>query len=428
MGIRPRGLFARALLPLAALIGCAFAASQAQAEGTGLFSAESLAVVADVRAAAAEGERSWTDGGFGKARFGGDDDEGWKLRPVATEAQIVWEPSFTWSLKGRVTLAAQHEQDQPVDLSEAYLTWKPLPRRDTRIEAKAGLHWPEISLEHHGAAWTVDDMITPSAINSWIGEEVKVIGLEGTVRQELGGHRISGTLGLFGFNDTAGTLLAFRGWAMHDQKVTAFSKQQLPPLDQSVWLDAQAPRTLPIIEIDDRVGYYGKLEWQPPLPVSLSAFHYNNRGDPEAVTENLQWGWETRFWNLGARIDLSDNTRILAQALTGTTEMGFEENGHYWVETRFRSGYARISHTIGRTTLSLRGDWFDTRERGGWMSPQESEDGWAATAAVGWNLSKNINVLGEVLHLDSDRGTRQRIGVEPKQKQTVVQAALRLSF
>jgi hypothetical protein len=79
-------------------------------------------------------------------------------------------------------------------------------------------------------------------------------------------------------------------------------------------------------------------------------------------------------------------------------------------------------------TLSLRGDWFDTRERGSWMEREESEDGWAATAAANWNLNKNINVLGEVFHIDSERGTRQRIGVEPKQKQTVIQAALRLSF
>jgi hypothetical protein len=428
MGIHPALLLARLLLPIAALLFAFLAPATARAEPSGLFSAESFSIVADVRAAAANGERSWTDGGFGKARFGGTDDEDWKLRPVATEAQLVWEPSFSWSLKGRVTFAAQHEQDHPVDLSEAYLTFKPVPRAGTRIEAKAGLHWPEISLEHHGAAWTVDDMITPSAINSWIGEEVKVVGLEGTVRQDLGGHQVAGTLGLFGFNDTAGTLLAFRGWAMHDLKATAFSKMQLPPLDQALWLDAQAPRTLPVIEIDDRVGYYGRIEWRLPLPVTVNAFYYNNRGDPLAVTDKLQWGWETKFWNFGARIDLTSNTRILAQVLTGITEMGPEENEHYWVETRFRSAYARISHDIGPATLSLRGDWFETSETGSWMAPQESEEGWAATAAVSWKLSDNIKLLGEALHINSERGTRLRIGVEPRQKQTIVQAALRLSF
>jgi len=176
------------------------------------------------------------------------------------------------------------------------------------------------------------------------------------------------------------------------------------------------------------MGYYGRLEWRLPATATLTAFHYNNRGDPEAVTSKLQWGWETRFWNFGARIDLSERTRILAQALTGMTEMGIEEDEHYWVETRFRSAYLRLSHDLGRTTVSVRADWFDTRERGSWMDTQESEDGWAATAAGNWKLSDNINVLCEVLHIDSERGTRLRIGVEPKQRQTIVQAALRLSF
>ena len=61
-------------------------------------------------------------------------------------------------------------------------------------------------------------MITPSAINSWIGEEVKVVGVEGTATHPLAGGRLSGTFGLFGFNDTAGTQLAFRGWALHDRR------------------------------------------------------------------------------------------------------------------------------------------------------------------------------------------------------------------
>jgi hypothetical protein len=108
--------------------------------------------------------------------------------------------------------------------------------------------------------------------------------------------------------------------------------------------------------------------------------------------------------------------------------MGFEEGEHYWVETRFRSAYLRLTHDLGKATVSARADWFDTRERGSWMAPQESEEGWAATAAVNWKLSNSFSVLGEFLRIDSERGTRARIGVAPKQRQTVAQAALRLSF
>ena len=46
--------------------------------------------------------------------------------------------------------------------------------------------WPPVSLEHEGADWHVQDSITPSAINSWIGEEVRPVALEGTLAANLG--------------------------------------------------------------------------------------------------------------------------------------------------------------------------------------------------------------------------------------------------
>lgn len=381
----------------------------------------------DLRLAGADGEPSWTDGGFGRARFGGGDGGGFSPRPALAAAELVWRPPLGWDLTGTLSVAAQHEQDYPVDLIEAFVTWKPVPRGPTRLSARAGLLWPPVSLEHEGPAWTVTDMITPSAINSWIGEEVKTVAAEGTVSRALGGQRVSATLALFGFNDTAGTLLAFRGWAMHDLKAGAFGHQPLPPLNDFM-LFAQAPATRPTIELDGRLGVYGKLAWSPAAPVQVEAFYYANRGVPEAVTSTLQWGWETRFLHLGLSADLGPRTRLLAQALTGTTEMGIEEDGRYWVETRYRAAYLRATHDIGRVALSGRVDLFDTRERGSQMARDESEEGWALTAAGRLRLSDEAALLVEGLHVDSRRGTRLRAGVAPKQDQTVVQLALRLTL
>ena len=413
---------------LAAALLCLLAATPSHAGPSGIFSGESISAVADLRLVAANGEHGWTDGGFGKSRFGGTDDGDWKLRPVPAEAELIWQPRFSWSLSGTMVVAAQDGQDHPVDLIEAYVTLKPLPKDDTHLSGRAGLYWPSISLEHQGAAWQVADMITPSAINSWIGEEVKLIGAEATLAQDIGANRISGTVGIFGFNDTAGTLLAFRGWALHDLKAGAFGHEPLPPLNEILEY-AQAAKTRPLIEIDDRPGFYAKLQWRLAAPVILDAFYYRNRGDPEAATSELQWGWDTRFWNFGARFDLGSRTRIIAQALTGTTEMGFEKEEHYWVETRFRSAYARISHSIGKVTLSARYDVFDTRERGSYMDRGESEKGWAGAAAVSWKLTPQINILGETLHIKSKRGgIRGELGLPERQRQTVIQASIRLSF
>ncbi|MGE5721110.1 MAG: hypothetical protein ACM3YM_01505 [Sphingomonadales bacterium] len=421
--IPPRILSA---LLFAALL-CVLPLHTAAAAQADLLSPETLSAVGDFRLVATNGERSWTKGGFGKARFGGADDRDFKVRPVAGEAALIWQPRLTWSLSGTVVAAVQQGQEHPVDLVEAYLTLKPLPHGSTRLSGRAGLFWPQISLEHQGPAWSVADMITPSAINSWIGEEVKVVGAEASIAEDLGGNQLSGTVGVFGFNDTAGTMLAFRGWALHDLKATAFGHQRLPPLGEDLEY-YQAARTRPLIEIDDRPGFYGRLAWRMAAPVTLSAFYYRNRARPEAKTRALQWGWNTVFWNLGARVDLSSNTKILVQALTGWTEMGFERDDHYWVETRFRSAYLRLSHQIGAVTLSGRTDWFGTRERGSRMERDESERGWAGTAAASWKLSSHVNLLGEVLHIASKRGNRDRLALAPHQAQTVVQASLRLTL
>ncbi len=385
-----------------------------------------LTAVIDFRIVLTDGERSWTDGGFGRSRFGGGDGD-LAVHAVPANAELVWHGPLAWNLEGTVAIAAQDEQDQPVDLIEAYLAWRPVPRSATRFSARAGMFWPQVSLEHEGPAWSVTDMITPSAINSWIGEEVKTVGIEGTASHPLGAGRISAALGLFGFNDTAGALLAFRGWALHDQKTGAFSRQALPPLN-AFMLSSQPPWTTPTLELDDRPGYYGRLAWQMAAPVALEAFYYSNRGDPEAITPDLQWGWDTRFLNLGARVDLGERTRILAQALTGTTEMGIPEPGGYWVETRFRAAYLRVTHRIGRAALSGRVDLFDTRQSGSQVGADDSEDGMALTAAVAWHLSDQAELILEGLHVDSERGARARLGIAPGQNQEIIQAAMRVTL
>ncbi len=115
--------------------------------------------------------------------------------------------------------------------------------------ARAGLMWPPVSLEHGGGEWPVNESITPSAINSWIGEEVKVVGAEQRLRSPWAQHKIAVTGAVFDMNDTSGTLLAFRAWALHDRKAMIFRAQPLPPLNGFI---KQYPAALfaPVIEID----------------------------------------------------------------------------------------------------------------------------------------------------------------------------------
>src|SRR5438552_5783727 len=154
------------------------------------------------------------------------------------------------------------------------------------FSARAGLMFPPVSLEHEGADWHVKDSITPSAINSWIGEEVRPVAVEGTVAADFGKNKLRATAALMAANDTSGTLLTFRGWALHDRMTLAGHRQPLPPLDEEL-AGYQAPFTHPLLDIHNgfahRPGYYAKLSWQPPIPVRLELFRYDNRADPRDV-------------------------------------------------------------------------------------------------------------------------------------------------
>lgn len=394
---------------------------------TDILSGRTLSILLDARLVGANGGERFSDGGMGITRFSGGAGGDFKIEPLPIEADLIWTPRFTNTLAGNVSVAWQRDQEDDVDLIEAFLTFLPPRTGAISFSAKAGLYWPEISLEHAtGGAWSTVHTITPSAINSWVGEETKVVGIEATMMASLGNHDISATAGVFGFNDTSGTLLSFRGWALHDLKATMFGRFALPP--RNAFMEgAQEDVTRSTLEIDDRPGFYGRIEWRPPSPFTVNAFYYDNRGDPEAFTPNLQWGWRTRFANIGLSVEPAQGTRILAQGMYGTTQMGFKEGGVYWVDTLYRSAYLLVAHEIGKGEISGRAEFFGTRERGSEMDPgEENQNGWALTAAARWSFTDFLTGFLEVLHVRSDRGARARLGLPPTESQTVLQASVRV--
>ena len=212
-------------------------------------------------------------------------------------------------------------------MSQAYLNFRPMrSNNETSFSARAGLMWPPVSLEHEGNDWHVADSITPSAINSWIGEEVRPVAVEASAQTEAGSQRLRATLVLFAANDTAGTLLSFRGWALHDRTTLAFNRWPLPPISGPM-AEKQAPFTHPLLDLHSgfahRPGYYAKLSWQPPIPVRIDLFRYDNRADPEDVDPEHEWGWRTAFDDIGVDANLGGGAELKAQALQGRTRIGF---------------------------------------------------------------------------------------------------------
>jgi hypothetical protein len=426
------GLGKRELRSGAGQVACAIvalcASSPCAAGPVDLFSADTLELSGDVRLVAVDGERSWVDGGLGKLRSSGAGDD-FRVRPQLGNVNLIWQPHLGWSLSAVVVGSLQGGERTEAGLSQAYLSFKPMRGGKIALSARAGLMWPPVSLEHEGADWHVRDSITPSAINSWIGEEVRPVAIEGTVATDLGSHRLKATAALFAANDTSGTLLTFRGWALHDRTTLAFRRQPLPPLDEEL-AEYQAPFTHPLIDLGRgfarRPGYYAKLAWQPPIPVRVELFRYDNRADPEAVNADLEWGWRTRFNHLAAVADIG-GTQIKLQAISGRTKMGFVDEGRRWVDNRFRSAFVMVIKPIGPFGVAARLEAFDTRNRGSAIDDEYDDQGWAAMLAAKRDWGRFTGLI-ELLHVSSKREDREQAGLDPKQRQTQVQADLRMRW
>ena len=422
----------RLLLGSALPLGCAFAALwpvQARADSDlKLFTRDSFELNGDVRLVAVNGEKSWVEAGFGKLRSGGDGDL--RVQPQLGNFDLVWKPQFTWSLGAVVVGAVQGGQRTDAGLSQAYLTYRPMRSSGgLAFSARAGLMWPPVSLEHEGADWHVRDSITPSAINSWMGEEVRPVAVEATVATKLGAHKLRATAAIFAANDTAGTLLTFRGWALHDRTTLAFQSEPLPPLGD--FTGHQAPFTHSLADLAPgfarRPGYYAKLAWAPPAPVRLELFHYDNRADPQIVTSTPEWGWRTRFDDVGVVADLGSGAEFKAQALRGRTRMGFVMFDRRFVDERFRSAYAMLTKPFGKVGIAARVEAFDTSNRGSIWTDEYNEHGWSAMLAAK-RQGGPVTGLAELLHVWSDSPLREHADEEERQRQTQLQAEVRIHW
>jgi hypothetical protein len=385
-----------------------------------LFSPATFGGVVNARAVHGEAETSWVDSGFGKSRFG-DGGDG------LIDGVVQWRPRLGWSLSAVVDAVAQPDLHKKLDLNEAYLLFKPLGSGGTRWQARLGLFYPPVSLEHDGKAWTTTRTITPSAINSWIGEEVYGGGLEVGAKRAFGDHELGLTIGVIDKNDTAGTLLTFRGWSLNDARATLKGEYGLPP--RSPFASAvQDDDTYSAWELDDRFGYYVRADWKPPQSISFNAIYYDNLGDRTSVDPNLQWSWYTRFANVGVRWQPGENTEVLAQAMKGLTQMGYTSPAGRWFDMDFQSAYVLATRTFGPNAVTGRLDQFRNRDRANAFYGDTSEHGWAATVDYRRDLTPNLQLFVEALHIDSDRPSRILTGDDPRQRETILQAMTRFSF
>jgi hypothetical protein len=374
----------------------------------------------EARGAVADGEETWLEGGFGKTRSGEGDDDA--VADGVLRGMLEWRPQITWGLNGYVTLQLDTQMQPAIDIGEAFVSYRGAPSAGWRLEGRAGLFYPPISLEHDGIGWTTTYTITPSAINSWVGEEVRVFGVEATARRRFDTQEFEATLAAFGFNDGAGTLLAFRGWALGDVTPGLSGELAVP------WRSfPYQEHTSITYESDNRIGYYAQVRYRPVGNVSLDLMYYDNRGDRISDVDG-QTNWETQFLNVGARIAIDEDTHLLAQAMSGRTVWGMQTPMGPWTEVDFNSGYVLLAREFGRHEVAGRLDYFQVDDQTFADVDNNDEEGWAATAAYQFDVTPDVRLAIEGLLVSSERPARLDQGIDPEQDQSVLQTSVKFSF
>jgi hypothetical protein len=162
--------------------------------------------------------------------------------------------------------------------------------------------------------------------------------------------------------------------------------------------------------------------------VRIELFRYDNRADPEAVNYDMEWGWRTRFTHAGVHARLPGGAELKAQALTGRSEMGFDEGAGIWVDARYRSAFALLTVPFGTFGLAARAEVFEVKQHGSLVAEESDDEGWAIMLAAKREFGQLFTGLLEVLHVSSKRDEREDHGLSPRQQQTQLQAAFRLHW
>ncbi|MHA6205889.1 hypothetical protein ACXU4B_15795 [Dyella soli] len=404
-------------LPWAGLVALALA-------GPVLAQDASLHAYIDARLVSAPDQPSWTQGGVGKARYGRGDN-GLQFGGGAVVGTIQATPSLLLY----ADIQYQTTDRSTLSVVEAYLRYRPVSTGAWRGSLKLGVFLPPVSLENDAIGWTSPWTITPSAINSWAGEELRAKGLQGEL--EWRGERQTLAFGgsLFKGNDPTGTLLDVRGWSLSDLTSGLGSKLREPDSYLQAFGDPDRPRYDPFQEIDGRWGWYANLAWRSPEHGQLTLMRYDNRGDPAAHTtydgSADVFAWRTYFWSAGARTDTGPVTWI-AQAMDGTTEI--DPFTGLRLETRFRSAFLLAGWNRGAWRPALRFDHFSTGEYRNGASEHQGESGNAITAALNWRPRPWLRLTGEVLHIEGTRSVLQAFGLPTRFNDTQLQLNARLIY
>jgi hypothetical protein len=328
-----------------------------------------LTLLAWATAASAADSLHWS--GFALLR-GATHTDGVPFDPNQGSAQVQvgldWQPTPT--LRGQLHLLARDDGDDArrgrAGVVQAYLEQRVHNWRFTE-----GAFFLPTSRENVDALWESPYTITSSALNSWMGEELRPIGVDAayTFRHQL---TAGGTV--FRGNDTFGALPIDRGWAFRDEWLLL--GEHLPTGKEHYHTSVSA-------ETDHRLGWSARGRWQNPY-ATLQLTHIDNRSD--AMEHGDLVNWATRFDIAAAELSFTDWT-IAAESGWGHTRV-------FTFPSSIRAGYLLVSRRFAKGRVSLRADSYNK--------------GHAVTAAFFWSPPGHLRTGVELI----DANGEKRVAVE----------------
>lgn len=387
----------------------------------------SVAGMIDLRAIASDSSESYSQGGLGKLRY---DDDQIALGQLALVGDLTF--SETLSLKA-VGNSFVDDARGRTGITELFFRYRGLPDDSgLRQGLRAGLYYPPISLENNAVAWSSPNTLTPSTLNSWIGEEIRLTGIEYSA-QWLG--KITGkpynlqlTGSLFINNDPAGAMLSWHGWTQSSRQTVVGETlpiTALPALNNGA-LARQARGSDPFHEEDNNPGVTVNALWHWPKQDRFQLGYYHNNATPYKETEG-QYGWQTRFAYAGFQKHLNKQWQISGQILQGDTLMQSHHREDV-VNNDYRSAYLTLSWRHKNHRVSGRLEEFQVWDNDPTTGDNNTEYGTSQTLSYRYRISKQWFMLTEYNRINSRRPARMYIGEQPEQLEQQLQFGLRYYF
>ncbi|WP_394222955.1 outer membrane beta-barrel protein [Alteromonas gracilis] len=304
-----------------------------------------------------------------------------------------------WSAIGVVN--GYTDGEQKVGVSELYLKYRPFIASTIKPEVKVGAFFPALSAENTDIGWLSPHFLSNSAINSWVGEELRTGGIEVSIRQN--GRQVRSNwswkiLGsVFKGNDTTGTLLSWRGFALHDRQSVYNDRVNFLPIPGVVSEEGlNAPAwTDPFREIDGRFGYYAGAHLAYKRRAELRYYFYDNNADPNILDSDRIYAWHTQFHSLTLRYMPRPDLTLFTQILVGDTLMG-----EHVVDNDFASAYIAAAYNLSslnwdHITVAMRADWYQVTDNDNTINDPNGSRGSALTVSARYDLNRQLAVTAE---------------------------------